>query len=382
MALVLPLLLMIVFGVVEFGATYSNFINLRDGVRNAARSASVGNFGTTTSCNLTGASEASTNVQRLMCLTKQEAGLDTTQLRVKVLSADSTFATSGTFAKNDGIIICAQIPTKAMTGFLSTALTGKTLQTKVAMRIERSGHHRDGGRRNRTHRQGLVMVYQQRIQPVNRLRSFLGARRRDDEGGFVIIIVAIAMVMLLAFLALVVDIGNGKQIKRQAQATADASSLAAVEQIATVGADFTGSSTQWAAVVQQVKLYAYNNYGMTSQSWVNCQDVDHLDWTPDAAANNNTCISADLVSWPNPQPGETTWVNTIRVKTPTKIIKTVFGGSIGSRTSAPRRWLPRPSPASAASSRRPWRARHPADRARSACSAPASRWTARTVTSA
>ena len=138
MALVLPLLLMIVFGVVEFGATYSNFINLRDGVRNAARSASVGNFGTTTSCNLTGAGEASTNVQRLMCLTKQETGLDTTQLRVKVLSADSTFATAGTFAKNDGIIICAQIPTKAMTGFLSNALTGRTLQTKVAMRIEKS----------------------------------------------------------------------------------------------------------------------------------------------------------------------------------------------------------------------------------------------------
>jgi hypothetical protein len=138
MALVLPLLLMIVFGVVEFGMTYSNYINLRDGVRNAARSASVGSFGTTTSCNLTGASEASTNVQRLMCLAKQESGLDPTQLRVKVLSADSTFANAGTFAKNDGIIICAQMPTQAVTGFLSSALTGKTLRTKIAMRIERS----------------------------------------------------------------------------------------------------------------------------------------------------------------------------------------------------------------------------------------------------
>ena len=137
-ALVLPIICMVLFGVVEFGATYNNFINLRDGTRNAARSASVGSFGTTTSCNLTGASEASTNVQRLMCLTKAQTGLDTTQLRVKVLSADSAFAGAGTFAKNDAIIICAQIPTKALTGFLSTALTGKTLQTKVAMRIERS----------------------------------------------------------------------------------------------------------------------------------------------------------------------------------------------------------------------------------------------------
>jgi Flp pilus assembly protein TadG len=138
MALVLPIIMMVLFGVIEFGATYNNFISLRDGTRNAARSASVGNFGTTTSCDLTGAGEASTNVQRLMCLTKEQIGLDTSKLRVKVLSADSTFAGAGTFAKNEGIIVCAQIPTTALTGFLSTALTGKTLRTKVAMRIERS----------------------------------------------------------------------------------------------------------------------------------------------------------------------------------------------------------------------------------------------------
>jgi hypothetical protein len=172
------------------------------------------------------------------------------------------------------------------------------------------------------------MVQLQRIQPVNRLRRFFASRFRDEHG-FVIVFVAIGMVMMLAFVALVVDIGNGKQTHRQAQAAADASALAAVEEIASLGADFTGSSTQWASVVQQVKLYSYNNFGMTAASWVGCQDEEHLDFTPDGTANNNTCISASLVAWPNPQPGETTWVNTIRVKTPTKVIQTVFGGSLG-----------------------------------------------------
>lgn len=138
MALVLPILMMVLFGVVEFGATYNNYINLRDGVRNAARSASVGNFGTTDGCDLTGGTEASTNVRRLMCLTKEQTGLNEENLRIKVLTANADFTGAGTFAKNDAIIICAQIPTQAMTGFLSTALTGKTLRTKVAMRIERS----------------------------------------------------------------------------------------------------------------------------------------------------------------------------------------------------------------------------------------------------
>ena len=172
------------------------------------------------------------------------------------------------------------------------------------------------------------MVYLQRIQPVNRLRRLFHSRFRDDERGFVIIVVAIVMVMMLAFLALVVDIGNGKQTRRQAQGAADASALAAVEEIASIGADFTGSATQWANVVQQVKIYAFNNFGMNAESWVGCSDPNHLAFTPDTA-NNNTCISSSLVAWPNPQPGETTWVNSLRVRTPTKIIKTVFGGSVG-----------------------------------------------------
>jgi len=138
MALVLPLLLLIVFGIIEFGTTYSNYIGLRDGVRNAARSGAVGNFGQSESCGLEDADEASVSIQRLMCLTKRQTGLDQNAVRVKIFSANSTFTGPGTFAKNDALIICAQVPTKAVTGFLGTALTGKTLRTKVAMRIERS----------------------------------------------------------------------------------------------------------------------------------------------------------------------------------------------------------------------------------------------------
>lgn len=138
MALVLPLLLLIVFGIIEFGTTYANYIGLRDGVRQAARSGSVGTMGSTTSCDLVGAGEASTEIRRLMCLTKSQTGLDTEQVRVKIMSADPSFSGPGTFAKNDALIVCAQIPTEAVTGFLGTALTGNTLRTKVAMRIEDS----------------------------------------------------------------------------------------------------------------------------------------------------------------------------------------------------------------------------------------------------
>ena len=154
-------------------------------------------------------------------------------------------------------------------------------------------------------------------------------RFRNDERGVVAIIVAIVMVVALGFLALVIDLGNGRQQRLQAQAAADASAIAAAEQLATYGADFTGSNLQWATVVQEVKAYALNNFSVRATDWVGCADAGHLPYLPDTA-NQNTCISADMVAWPNPQPGETTWVNRVRVRTPTRTIETVFGGAVDS----------------------------------------------------
>ena len=135
-ALVLPLLLLVVFGIVEFGATYSSYLGLRDGVRQAARAGVVNNVGADGTCTLTGAAGASTDMRNLLCLTKAETGLDPTQVRVKILSADPTFSGTGTFAKNDALIVCAQVPTKGLTGLIGPILAGHALRTKVAMRIE------------------------------------------------------------------------------------------------------------------------------------------------------------------------------------------------------------------------------------------------------
>lgn len=152
--------------------------------------------------------------------------------------------------------------------------------------------------------------------------------RHDDERGVVLIIVAIVMVVALGFLAIVIDLSAGRQTRLQAQATADASAIAAAEEMATVGAAWTGSNLQWAAVVDEVKRYALNNYSVSPAEWQGCSDPGHLAYVPDTA-NTNTCISADLVAWPNPQAGETTWVNRIRVRTPTRSLENSFGQVVG-----------------------------------------------------
>src|SRR5216684_4278997 len=79
-ALVIPLLVTVLLGIIDFGIIYNGWISLRQG--------SVANFGMSASCTLTfagGGSAPSTDLQKLMCLAKNQIGLDATATRIKVL---------------------------------------------------------------------------------------------------------------------------------------------------------------------------------------------------------------------------------------------------------------------------------------------------------
>jgi TadE-like protein len=142
LAIALPILVILVFGIVEFGVAYNDYISIRDGVRQAAREGSVGNFGpaatTGAPCHLTGATTASDNIKRLMCLTKAEIALDSSKVRVKVLTGAPAFSGTGTFAKNDSLIVCAQYPLDAITGVMGQFISDTALASKTAFRIEKS----------------------------------------------------------------------------------------------------------------------------------------------------------------------------------------------------------------------------------------------------
>ena len=139
LAIILPIFLLLVFGVIQFGITYNNLITLRQGTREAARQGAVGNFGSTTSCSLTGLTGSpSTDVQKLMCLAKQQIGLQYANTRVKILSGSADFTSSGTFQKGEAIIVCVEYPVDAMAKFVTPVLGSAVLKTKTSMRIETS----------------------------------------------------------------------------------------------------------------------------------------------------------------------------------------------------------------------------------------------------
>jgi hypothetical protein len=147
--------------------------------------------------------------------------------------------------------------------------------------------------------------------------------RRDDERGAVLIMVAIFMVMMLGFAALVIDLGNARQQRRQMKAAADAAAVAGVEEIATIGADFSGSPSQWTAIVNEVKAYALENFHVESSQWTGCADANALVYRPDPG---NSCISADYASWPTSGPSI---VNRLRVRIPQRSVETAFGAAVG-----------------------------------------------------
>jgi len=139
LAIILPIFLLLVFGVIQFGITYNNEITIRQGTREAARQGAVGNFGSTTSCSLTGLTGSpSADIQKLMCLTKQQIGLSYSNTRVKILSGSADFSSSGSFQKGEALIVCAQYPVDSMAKFVSPVLGSTFLKSKTSMRIEAS----------------------------------------------------------------------------------------------------------------------------------------------------------------------------------------------------------------------------------------------------
>jgi len=158
-------------------------------------------------------------------------------------------------------------------------------------------------------------------------------RNQDPERGAILVLTALSMVTLLTMAALVVDIGNSRQNRRQGQGSADAAALVAVQAVYSNGTatpNWTGTSP--AGAIPQVKKYAYVNYGVDQAStgpWASCADsgataywssVSVSTWTwADTALSGNHCISTDSLTTPT----------LIRVAMPVRNVRTVFGGAAG-----------------------------------------------------
>lgn len=136
-ALILPVLMLILVGILEFGSIYSNVISMRQGVREAGRQGSVANFGSNLNCDMTLTDAPTDNMKMLMCLAKNQAGVgDGVKFRVKFANED--LSPGGTYAVKNALVVCAAYPLTSVTGLFQPFLGGRVAKTKAAFRIEKA----------------------------------------------------------------------------------------------------------------------------------------------------------------------------------------------------------------------------------------------------
>lgn len=138
-AIVSLLLFTLLFGIIEFGFQFNNYQSVRQGVREGARQGAVVRFGTDSTCALTSLTGSpSADVQRLMCLTKNQIGLGDGNTRVKVMLADPAIATQQptSYVAGNALVVCAQTRMDSLTGMFGPLIDGEVLRSKTTIRIE------------------------------------------------------------------------------------------------------------------------------------------------------------------------------------------------------------------------------------------------------
>ena len=135
-ALILTLFFLLIFGMIEFGVDYNNYIAVRNGTREGARMGVVNDLNNAPSCKIAGATvtppaspaSATDYMNALICKTKSRIGLNTGSTKVQILAPNPTIG--GTLQ------ICASFPVGSVTGLVAPFVSGKKLVSSVTMRLE------------------------------------------------------------------------------------------------------------------------------------------------------------------------------------------------------------------------------------------------------
>jgi hypothetical protein len=122
-AIVLPLLLLLVFGIIEFGLAWFDKQSVTQGIRETTRQGIVANFdGGIAAC------ASGTPAQQLAC--QAESRIDVRGARVSVVGPPAANEVG------EELTVCAAVTYEAITGMLNPFLDGRTLSSSVTMRVE------------------------------------------------------------------------------------------------------------------------------------------------------------------------------------------------------------------------------------------------------
>src|SRR6266568_5978328 len=152
-ALLLPVLVLILFGIIDFGSLYNNYQAVRQGARDGMRQAIVADPSSGASCTTQGGnvptSPISNPAHDWICYTKNRVGLGDTNTRVRLLwkAACPTWTAaapicagqstaSAAFSAGQPLMVCVQYKASSLSGVLAPFINGKVLNTQAETIIE------------------------------------------------------------------------------------------------------------------------------------------------------------------------------------------------------------------------------------------------------
>ena len=156
------------------------------------------------------------------------------------------------------------------------------------------------------------------------MRGRRGRIHPRDEQGAVAVLTALVMVGLMICAAIVVDLGNARDVRRQSQNASDAASLAGANMLypeSGICQSPVGAQPCFADAVAAAKSYALKNFQVSDWS-APCTAPARPALAYVLPSGGTSCISFDHATKPT----------LVRVYMPTRTVPTFFGGVTGSST--------------------------------------------------
>ena len=126
-ALVIPLLMALVLGIIDYGLWFNDSISVRQGVREAARKAAVQTA-------FPGCS-TSTGMAQAACGAKQMSVTSGGTASARILVAKASDGSAGTWAKGELVVVCVAVKATSFTKFVPLPASG-VIKSKTVMSIE------------------------------------------------------------------------------------------------------------------------------------------------------------------------------------------------------------------------------------------------------
>jgi Flp pilus assembly protein TadG len=128
--IILPLLVLLVFGIIEFGVNFDRKIGVNSASREGARAAIVGNA---PGCDN---DDGTLTAAEIKCFVQDRLGLSDDDVSVAVVAPSS--------AVGEPLKVCVQYPAESITLLFAPLLSGANLRSSATMRIEQDRNQATG----------------------------------------------------------------------------------------------------------------------------------------------------------------------------------------------------------------------------------------------